>query len=255
MYYTEMQSSSERADRRAQRELKRWRDERDEVIRKNKNEVDGQVASFRHKMLRLNRSASLGNPARAVSSAVSNPSYMCESLLFVLSSLFRRNSVDIERINFEIRGNTLVISKVRPAVPPHTNVLMTTPKIEVRVGDMQRASSGHGSDHVCQGLCCDDERHGLTRIICPYSLTMSRMLVSKKVGIQTVLQDGTVVTNERDIMQFDPVLNRGCLWMNRVSEMDPRNELHGSQEFVVRYLDNEISGLPDVIVVLLCVLF
>lgn len=239
--------------------LKRWRDERDELVRRNVEYVNERLADFRQKMLRLTRSASSGDPARAVSSAVSCPNHMCEALLFVLSSLFRIYDIDIKRVHFKIQGSSLIMEKVTEITSAGHYMSYITPfgsepSIEVKIGDLQRASLGYGSDHDCQGLCCDDERHGLTRIVCPRSFDLSQMTVSKEVEIKSVRRDGSMVTDKRYIRQFSPIHHRGSLWTNRVSVMEPI-PFQLNQEFVVRYLDNEVTGLPDVLMALFIALF
>ena len=245
-------SEQQRDHRRKQRSLKRFRDERDTAIRRNLQEVNERVARFRQNMLQLYRRASSGNPARAVSSAVSSPSHMCEALLFVLSSLFQRNTIDTERIHFRILNSTLIIEKVN-STGYDANVFQVVPRIEVTIGTLQRASLGHGSDHDCPGLCCDDDRHGMTRIICPVRFNMEQQIVSTRVECQKVLENGNVEFSQCYIKHFHPYLHRNSSWKNRVSGLEAG--VNGVQDYIVRYLDNEVSGLPDVIVALLRDLF
>lgn len=276
IYYIYMQSPDrQRFNRRSQRESARWQAEREETVRRNVEDINMRVARFRQKMWKLVIRSSLGNPPRAVSSAVSDPNYMCEALLFVLSSSLRKYPEDINRLHFTIQGSTLIIQKLKPVTPAVTDSspFLMAPRIEVRIGHLQRASPGHASDHVCQGLCCGDKRHGLTRILYQSNFDMGRMIEPKRVQIQTVLMDGTVENGERDIHQFRNIYYRRSSWQNSVSAVttsrdfwdnldniavsasDPLPDYWGTRACVIQYRENELTGLPELIKLLACVLF
>ena len=79
--------NQERSVRRHRRAIERWLEQRQEAMTQNAIYKDEISASVRQSMLCLARSASLGNPTRAVSSAVSRPEHMCRMLFCVLHNL------------------------------------------------------------------------------------------------------------------------------------------------------------------------
>jgi hypothetical protein len=168
----------ERTNRFRRREAERWRARRAEVMEENRSERNDSERDgrFRHLMVSLTRRASSGNPPRAVSSAVSRPEHMCQALCYVLSSMFSVTGPFATQVHFSIQGSVLTIKKFcatsNEGVYYH-DMTNRSRSITVSVGWLQRASRGCESDHDCEGLCCTDARHGVTKITCPPTFDMS----------------------------------------------------------------------------------
>lgn len=238
--------NQERSVRRHRRAIERWLEQRQEAMTQNAIYKDEISASVRQSMLCLARSASLGNPTRAVSSAVSRPEHMCRMLFCVLHNLMepmfglnihfsiRSSGDDLEFLD---RNSVLVLRRFaqRPGIHTDPSTLLDNiPLIEIKIGNLQRGSCE--INHVCDGLYCTDERHGFTKVICPDEFDLEAYLRNLRV-------DG------RDIQVFSSTALRYCPsnWKHWVRLTDTNNGFPTGKTFEIRYVDNEVSGIVNLV--------
>jgi hypothetical protein len=250
-------SRQERFDRLERRNTTKFEEEKENIVKSNIAEIDETIAEFRKEILILAHMSSLGDPASAMSSAISSPEFMLKSLLLVLDTQFRtRDSANKERVHFEIKGNTLLIRDVsREYRSGRDKVLKDIPRIEVKIGALQLASSGRANGHRCEQLLCTNNMHGATKIFCPHNAQhiMDRSLRSEEINTQIISEDGKTTTRDVSIMKFKPFITRNALWQHCVRISEPN--VFYDPVYTVTYFQNEITVLPHVIVYLLCVLF
>lgn len=237
----------DRFQRNQRRTDESWKRERLELIKKNSDEVNILVSRFKAKKLRLVRNASIGNPIRAVSSAVSCPEHMCQALLVALSSILQTTPSDTECVKYELKGSTLIMKKIKKEPIDSIDVIDKNVRIEVQIGDVQRAMEGHASDHRCKGLCCNDIRHGFTRITVPTEMIprIDNMLVENIIDVAVISIDHRKANISQTFTQFHPSHHKNSPWANRVYK-EARTCLY-PQVYTVWYLDNELTGLPYII--------
>jgi hypothetical protein len=227
----------ERKLRMYRRSAERFALEYEDKINESNLERDRQSACFRQRMVGLARMSSTGNPASAVSVAVSNPVHMCQALFCVLSSII----ADRETVHFSMKDAVLTLRKIAGYRLDPLSASLGVERITVSIGNLPRASQRYPSDHACSGLCCRDDRHGKTMIACASNSDMNRLLQRVRVRIETVPVDGPVMTDERDILRFSSDLVDSS-WDHWV--FPSHTDVFGIRFFEVRYLGNEVSGLP-----------
>ena len=243
-----MTSSADARDQRSRnRNIRAGRQAQNEMKQENKREIDERGARFRQLMVGLTVRASTGNPARALSTAASNPVHMCEALFCVLTSIMHED----RWVHFKTRGNVLSVEWYSDD-PRTGRIMKSAPKIIVNVGNLPRGACGHGSDHDCDGLHCTDERHGFTTIKCRADFDIQHLIRNVRMQVQTVRVDGVASVGDRDVRQFHPWCYRESTWNNCVSLVEV--DAHGNNVYAVRYLDSVISGLPELLKLLICIL-
>jgi hypothetical protein len=203
----------------------------DSIKQQHMQEKDQKSACFRNLMLKLAIRASIGNPAKAVSSAVSRPDHMCEALASNLHSCLRDLPIS-NNLHFKIKDGKLTIQRFSTV---SVGRIADVPMIQVSVGKLQRGQ-GYG-DHVCNGLYCELGLHGLTTIVCPCGFDLYQHFIAERI-------DG------HNRFMFQPRLLRNTSWSHWVNPTG--SDEQRSTRFEVRYLDNEASGLHDLILSIIC---
>ena len=134
----------ERLDRSKRRDETREQKEREEmekIKQQHMQEKDQMSACFRNLMLKLAIRASIGNPAKAVSSAVSRPDHMCEALASNLHSCLRDLPIS-NNLHFKIKDGKFTIQRFSTV---SIGRIANVPMIQVSVGKLQRGH-GYGGD-------------------------------------------------------------------------------------------------------------
>jgi hypothetical protein len=249
-------NNQRRLNRRQRRKARKFERKKREIIQSNIAKTDKIIADFRKEILELARKSSIGDPITAMSSAMSSPKFTLKLLLLVLDTKFRsRNSVDKERIHFEIKDNTLVIREFYEQYIPGGKTLKDAPRIEVRIGNVQLASHGRPNDHRCKQLQCNDKNHSVTKIVCPSELEnkMEGFLFSEEIETQIITEDGDILNMQTEIYKFNREITNDASWQHCVKTAG--KDSHNNPIYNVSYFHNEIVVLSNVIVYLLSVLF